>query len=94
MAKQKDRSARPPQKTLVTYKDKSFPSMLRLKYKEGGILPNSLTGLYSSRVDAQKAIEYYNEGYDRKKIYPKAPQNDIPQRSVEKNGEEKGSSGV
>jgi len=87
-------SPRKPLKTIITYKDKRFPTILRLRFKEGGLLPDSLTGMYNSQAEADKAISDYNEGYTRKKIYPTAPKNDIPQRSEVKDGEEKDASRV
>lgn len=76
------------------YKDKVFPSMYRLKFREGGNVPEFLSGMYGSISEAQQAIDYYNEGYTRPKIYPKPPKNDIPQRSVKKDAEEENSSRV
>ncbi len=75
-------------KTLVIYPDKQFGTMLRLKFEEGGKLPEVLSGMYNSRTEAQRAIDYYMEGITRNKIYPRAPTNDIPQR-IEKDGEAK-----
>jgi hypothetical protein len=63
--------------------------MWRLVFEEGGKVPEALSGLYKNRVNAARAIKYYNEGYDRPKIYPKAPKNDKPQRRVENNAEDK-----
>lgn len=84
-------SSRKPLKTLVMVKDRKYPMLFRLQFKEGGVLPENLQGMYNMKA-AEKAIENYVEGYDRPKIYPKAPKNDKPQRSVEKDGEDKDSS--
>lgn len=85
-------SGRKPRKNLKIVKDERFPSMLRLKFHEGGRVPEKLSGLYSGYVDAQNAIDNYIEGYDRPKIYPKAPQNDIPQRRAKIDGKAKNTS--
>jgi hypothetical protein len=71
-------SPRKPMKTLEPVKDKKFPMMLRLQFKEGGKLPSSLSGLYGGFAEAQKAIDDWNEGITRDKIYPSAPKNDKP----------------
>lgn len=66
-------SSREPRKTLKAVPDEKFSNMLRLVFEEGGKVPDSLDGVYKSRAKAEQAIKYYNEGYDRKKIYPRAP---------------------
>ena len=78
------KSSRKPRKTLQIVKDKRFPSMLRLQFKEGGNVPKNLSGMYGKEAEAQQAIDYYVEGYTRDKIRPSAPKNDIPQRKVKK----------
>jgi len=75
-----NQSPRVPEKTLVIYPDKAFPTMLKVKFKEGGKIPEVLSGMYNGRTEAQRAIDYYIEGITRNKIYPKPPTNDIPQR--------------
>ncbi len=82
-------SSRQPLKTLKAVPDAIYTNMLRLVFEEGGTVPEKLSGLYKSRKKAALAIKYYNEGIGRPKIYPKAPKNDIPQRRVEQNGEDK-----
>lgn len=82
-------SSRKPRKTLTYVKHETYPNLLRLQFKEGGQLPESLSGFYNNIADAQRAIDDWTEGYTRNKIYPKAPKNDIPQRSVVKDGEAK-----
>ena len=82
-------SNRVPNKTLVAVPDKKFGNMLRLQFKEGGKVPDHLTGLYMKRAQAQDAIDYYNSGYDRQKIYPSAPKSPPKlERSVKDNAEE------
>lgn len=66
-------SSRVPEKTLMIVPDKKFGNMLRLQFKEGGKVPAHLSGLYMKRAQAQDAVDYYNAGFDRKKIYPQAP---------------------
>ena len=66
-------SSRKPRKTLKAVPDNVYTNMLRLVFKEGGKVPDYLSGLYKSRAVANKAIEHYNEGYDRSKIQPRAP---------------------
>jgi len=82
-------SSRKPLKTLKAVPDKQFGTLLRLVFEEGGVVPEKLSGLYKSHKTAQVAIDYYNKGYDRPKIYPKAPKNDIPQRRVTQNAKDK-----
>lgn len=103
MANNGHTSSRTPLKTPVAYKDKKFPNMLRIKFEEGGKVPEVLAGSYNKIVEAEKAISDWIIGYTRDKIYPSAPANDIPQKlaikpkedeKVLKNGEEKGISRV
>lgn len=75
-------------KELEAVKDTQFPMLYRLKFKGGGRLPVSLSGLYSLKR-ANTEIQNYTDGYDRPKIYPKAPKNDKPTRRAKQNGEEK-----
>lgn len=85
-------SSRKPLKTLEVVKDATFPSMLRLQFKEGGKIPKHLEGMFNSTADAQRAIDNYNDGYDRPKIYPKAPavsKKAVSERSINSDGEEK-----
>jgi len=82
------KSSRKVLKTLVIYPDKTFPTMLKVKFHEGGIVPKVLSGMYNGRTEAQRAIDYYYEGITRNKIYPRAPTNDIPQR-IPRDGEAK-----
>ena len=84
MANNGHESSRKPLKTVEAIKDDRFPNMWRLQFREGGKLPTHLEGMFNSLADAQRAINYYNEGFDRPKIYPRAPK-----RSENKDGEEK-----
>lgn len=90
------KSSRVPLKIPHVVKDKKFPNMYRVIFEAGGVVPKNLSGMYGKRVVAQQAIDEWVIGYDRPKIKPQAPKNDIPQRKpkVEENGEEKGSSRV
>ena len=88
------KSSRVPLKIPVVVSDKAFPNMYRIKFKEGGPVHKSISGLYGKFKVAQKAIDYWVTGYNRPKIRPVPPHNDIPQKlkqkpKVEKNGEEK-----
>ena len=66
-------SSRKPKKTLKAVPDSKFPSMLRLVFEEGGKVPEALDGMYKSHAKANEAIAHWNDGYDREKIYPRAP---------------------
>jgi len=78
------KSSRVPLKTLKAVKDKKFPSMFRLAFETGGPIAENLSGMYGSMKEAQKAIDDWVIGYNRNKITPTAPKNDIPQRLVKK----------
>jgi hypothetical protein len=82
-------SSRKPLKTLVAVKDKKYPTMWRLQFVEGGKVPANLSGLYKNHINAKRAVQYYIDGINRPKIYPKAPKNDKPTRLEMKNGEDK-----
>ncbi len=89
-------SSREVQKTLVAVPDKVFSTMLRLQFTEGGNVPYHLSGMYKSRKLANEAIQEYNSGINRKKIYPRAPtpKKEEPvqtpiERSVNRDGEAK-----
>lgn len=84
-------SGRAPLKELVMVKDKKFTNCWRLQFKEGGMLPANLSGLYSKVAVAAKAISDYNIGLNRKKIYPRPPKQVKPK--VEANGEKEKESG-
>ena len=66
-------SSRVPEKTLVAVNDKVYTNMWRLVFKEGGKVPAHLSGLYKSAAKCKREIDYYNRGFDRQKIYPRAP---------------------
>lgn len=66
-------SSRVPEKTLQAVKDKVYSNMWRLVFKEGGKVPAHLSGLYKSAAKCKREIDYYNQGFDRQKIYPRAP---------------------
>jgi hypothetical protein len=60
-------------KTLQITPDKKFPSLLRINFKEGGAVPEELSGMYSSRKDANVAVEAYKLKVANRKVYPRAP---------------------
>lgn len=61
------------QKTLEITKDKTFTTMLRLQFKEGGKVPEKYNGMYKSHAKAKQAIEEYKRELEEKKRYPSAP---------------------
>ncbi len=69
-------------------KDKKYPNMFNIVFEAGGTVPENLSGMYNGVAEAQKAIDYWTEGYTRNKITPQAPKNDIPQRLEQKDGKE------
>ncbi len=88
------KSSRTPLKTLKMVKDKTYPNMFKLVFEEGGTVPENISGMYNGIAEAQKAIEYWTEGYTRDKITPQAPRNDIPTKLEQKDGKEKSVSRV
>jgi len=86
-------SSRTPLKIPVAVPDKKYPNMWKIQFDEGGNVHESLKGLFN-RKSAKKAIDDWVKGTTRKKIYPVAPQNDIPQRKSKKDGEEESISRV
>lgn len=71
-------------KTMQIAPDKTFSTMMRLVYKEGGKVPEAWSGLYSSRKTAKVAIEEYERYIAMKKQYPRAPQEPAPKEVAEK----------
>ena len=71
----------------VLKKDKTSPNLYTIVFEEGGRVPEVLSGTWTKVHVAQKAIDNWVAGYTRKKIYPRAPKNDIPQRKEKDNGE-------
>ena len=80
-------------KTMQIVPDKTFSTMYRLVYKEGGKVPEAWSGMYSGRKTAKVAIDEYNRYIATVKQYPRAPkepaQKPEEKRSVESNGEAK-----
>lgn len=60
-------------KTLEAVPDKTFSTMLRLQFKEGGNVPEEYAGMYQSRTKAKAAIAKYEKELSEKKYYPSAP---------------------
>lgn len=60
-------------KTLEAVPDKTFSTLLRLQFKEGGNVPEKYDGLYKSRQRAKEAIAKYEQELAEKKRYPSAP---------------------
>lgn len=60
-------------KTLEAVPDKTFSTLLRLQFKEGGNVPEEYQGMYKSRAKAKEAIAKYEQELAEKKRYPSAP---------------------
>lgn len=76
-------SSRVPLKTPEFRKNKRFPMMLEIFFPDGGVVPKELSGLYKKPAEAQRAIDMWVKGYDRKKIYPFASTAHVPVKEPE-----------
>lgn len=66
-------STRKPKKTMKAVPHETFSNMWKLVFEEGGKVPTVLGGMYKSKAKAALAIRYYNDGFDRDNIQPRAP---------------------
>lgn len=87
MANNGYKSSRVPLKIPVVVPSKKSPNLFSIQFDDGGRVHKSLSGNYTKKKEAQRAIDYWVVGYTRDKIRPTPPANDIPQRRVKDNGE-------
>ena len=53
-----------PKKEFILIADKVYPTMYKIGFDDGGVIPKALKGLYNSKKNGHKAIAQYEKDND------------------------------